>query len=76
MANMLQRKLAITFTIDVPQLERLTALAERERRPRSLIIREAIERELERYENGAATTFVGGREVEAVAVRRKTNRRR
>lgn len=74
---MLQRKLAITFTIDVPQLERLTALAERERRTRSLIIREAIERELERYEkNGATTKFVGGREVAAVAAGRKTNRRR
>lgn len=74
---MLQRKLAITFTIDVPQLERLTALAERERRPRSLIIREAIERELERYDKMSATAgvFDGGRVVEEVAVRRKTNRR-
>ena len=72
---MLQRKLAITFTIDVPQLERLTALAERERRPRSLIIRQAIERELDRYDKNGAVV-VGGPVAEAVGVRRKTNRRR
>jgi len=46
----MQRKIPTTFTIDLDLLERLTKVAADERLTRSFIVREAIQRELRRYE--------------------------
>lgn len=59
----MQRKIATTFTVELEQLERLTEEAKRSGINRSIIVREAIERELERRKQPAK---VDGGQVEAV----------
>lgn len=44
------RKITVTASLELDQLERLTALARKEGISRSTIVRQAIERELHRYE--------------------------
>ena len=44
------RKITVTASLELDQLERLQALAHEQRVPRSIIVRAAIERELARYE--------------------------
>lgn len=46
----MRRKIPITFTVDLDQFERLIRIADRTRTNRSLIVRDALERELTRYE--------------------------
>jgi predicted transcriptional regulator len=58
----MQRKIATTFTVEFDQLERLTEEAKRSGINRSIIVREAIERELERRKQPAQ---VDGGQVEA-----------
>jgi predicted transcriptional regulator len=44
------RKIPITFTVELDQIERLGRITARTRVTRSVIVRDAIERELARYE--------------------------
>jgi predicted transcriptional regulator len=53
------RKVPITFTVELNQIERLARISARTRVTRSLIVRDAIERELERYELEEQTGKVG-----------------
>lgn len=46
----MRRKIPITFTVELDQFERLVRVADRIRTNRSLIVRDALERELTRYE--------------------------
>ena len=50
----MRRKIATTFTVELEQLERLTEVAARTRVNRSIIVREAIDWALARYEKKAA----------------------
>jgi len=50
----MRRKIATTFTVELEQLERLTEVAARTRVNRSIIVREAIDWALKRYEEKAA----------------------
>lgn len=71
------RKIATTFTVELDQLERLTEVAARARLNRSMIVREAIDIALERYEKRFPAEKVvesevvewGGGAVEALAKR-------
>lgn len=63
----MQRKIATTFTVELEQLERLTEEAKRAGINRSIIVREAIERELARRSQQPAKVD-GGRVEGAVAV--------
>ncbi len=49
----MRRKIPITFTVGLDQFERLVRVADRTRTNRSLIVRDALERELTRYEGDA-----------------------
>jgi hypothetical protein len=44
------RKITVSVTLELTQLERLNDIANRAGESRSTIVRDAIERELERYE--------------------------
>lgn len=55
----MQRKVPTTFTIELDQLERLVRVATRTRVNRSLIVRDALDRELARYEEQERTEEVG-----------------
>lgn len=55
----MRRKIATTFTVELEQLERLTEVAARTRVNRSIIVREAIEWALKRYEQKAAKVEAG-----------------
>jgi predicted transcriptional regulator len=50
----MRRKIPITFTVELDQFERLVRLADQNRTNRSLIVRDALERELRRYETDSA----------------------
>lgn len=47
----MRRKIPTTFTVEFDQLERLGRVSERTRLNRSSIVRDALERELKRYED-------------------------
>jgi predicted transcriptional regulator len=47
----MRRKIPTTFTVELDQLERLLQISARTRINRSLIVRDALERELRRYED-------------------------
>jgi predicted DNA-binding protein len=76
---MQQRKINSSFTIELSQLERLDALSKRTRIPKSEIVRNALERELTKYDQeqqAAEAESDGRRKVGAGAGRRvKTSRR-
>lgn len=46
----MRQKIPLTITIDVKQYERLARVSERTRFNKSMITRDALERELQRYE--------------------------
>lgn len=52
----MRRKIPTTFTVEFEQLERLGRVSERTRLNRSSIVRDALERELKRYEEGLEPT--------------------
>ena len=58
---MQRTKISATFTVEIDQLERLSEVAARARISRSVIVREAIEWALERYEKKATTVDAGER---------------
>ena len=74
MVRNMQRKIATTFTVELEQLERLTEEARRSGENRSVIVREAIERELQRRrkKNHQPAQVDGGLEVERQAVAAET----
>lgn len=55
----MRRKIATTFTVELEQLERLTEVAARARVNRSIIVREAIDWALKRYEGIADKVEAG-----------------
>ena len=57
----MQRKIPTTFTIDLDLLERLMKVAASERLTRSFIVREALQRELQRYEESPRRARSGPR---------------
>lgn len=61
----MQRKITTTFTLELEQLERLADEAKRSGINRSIIVREAIERELARR-NEQPAKVDGGQVVDAV----------
>lgn len=63
----MQRKIATTFTVELEQLERLQEEARLSGTNRSIIVREGIERELERRRRERLTKVDGGTVVDAVA---------
>lgn len=68
----MQRKISTSFAVTMELLDRLAAVSERYRINRSHIVREALERELARYEQQPAKVD-GGLGVErGEAVRVKT----
>lgn len=68
----MQRKISTSFAVTMDLLDRLTLVSERHRINRSHIVRQALERELARYEQ-EPTKVDGGLEVDSgVAVRTKT----
>ena len=74
---MQHRKINSSFTIELSQLERLDALSKRTRIPKSEIVRNALERELLKYDQEqAAAEGDGRRAVVAGAGRRKKTSRR
>lgn len=54
----MRRKIPTTFTVEFDQLERLGRIADWTRLNRSSIVRDALERELRRYEEEWAQTKV------------------
>ncbi len=72
----MDRKTSVSVAISMRQLERLTKIIEHTRISRSVLVREAVEQLLQRYEkeiaggNGAA-----GREDDGAVRARKTRRR-
>jgi predicted transcriptional regulator len=73
---MQRTKISATFTVEIDQLERLSEVAARARINRSVIVREAIDWALKRYEQKAAKVEAGeevgrGGEVAEVALARR-----
>ena len=58
---MQRTKISATFTVEIDQLERLSEVAARARISRSLIVREAIDWVLERYEKKVGKVDAGER---------------
>ena len=56
----MHRKIPTTFTVEFDQLERLGRVSDWTRLNRSSIVRDALERELRRYEEEWAQTKVAG----------------
>ena len=56
----MRRKIPTTFTVELDQLERLMLVSAKTRINRSLIVRDALERELRRYEIGPQEKMVEG----------------
>jgi predicted transcriptional regulator len=54
----MRRKVPTTFTVELDQLERLLQISAKTRMNRSLIVRDALERELRRYEQGSQSEKV------------------
>ena len=58
------RKLTVTVQLELDQLERLTALARREGTNRSVIVRNALDREFARYERSQKKADVPALDLE------------
>lgn len=75
----MDRKTSVSVAISLGQLERLARVTERARISRSLIVRDGLERELERYEKQLG--IANGTDVDGLGVgrrkaaRKKTRRR-
>jgi predicted DNA-binding protein len=74
---MQQRKINSSFTIELSQLERLDALSKRTRIPKSEIVRNALDRELAKYDQQQAEAEGDGRRMMGGGAGRrvKTSRR-
>lgn len=74
MVRNMRRKIATTFTVELDQLDRLSEEAQLSRTNRSVIVREGIERELERRKKERLAKVDDGQVVDAAAAAETTAR--